>query len=59
MLVTEIKQQRRDENKYNVFVDGEFAFSLLMQDILYFKIKENEEIPEEKYKRGCLYKGSG
>ena len=39
MLVTEIKQQRRDENKYNVFVDGEFAFSLLMQDILYFKIK--------------------
>ena len=49
MLVTEIKQQRRDENKYNVFVDGEFAFSLLMQDILYFKIKENEEIPEEKY----------
>ena len=49
MLVTEIKQQRRDENKYNVFVDGEFAFSLLMPDILYFKIKENEEIPEEKY----------
>ena len=49
MIVTAIEQQKKDTEKYNVFVDGEFAFSLYMQDILFFKIKENEEIAEERY----------
>ena len=49
MTVTAIEQQKKDPDKYNVFVDGEFAFSLYMQDILFFKIKENEEIAEDKY----------
>ena len=49
MIVTSIEQQKKDPDKYNVFVDGDFAFSLYMQDILFFKIKENCEIAEERY----------
>ncbi|MBP3628002.1 MAG: RecX family transcriptional regulator [Anaerotignum sp.] len=47
MLVTAITQQKKDETKYNVFIDGEYVFALPMQDILYFKLKEGREVPEE------------
>ena len=49
MIVTSIKQQKKDKERYNIFIDGEFAFGLIMEDILYFKIKEGYEISEEKY----------
>lgn len=49
MTVTSIEQQKKNKEKYSVFIDGNYAFSLIMQDILYFKIKEGEEIPLEKY----------
>ncbi len=49
MLVTEIRPQRRDSGKYNIFIDGEYAFALYPQDIAYFKIKENQEIKKETY----------
>ncbi len=47
MVVTAITRQKRDETKYNIFIDGEYAFALPMQDILYFKLKEGREVPEE------------
>lgn len=47
MLVTAITQQKRDPGRYNIFLDGEYAFSLPMQDILYFKLKEGQEAAEE------------
>ena len=47
MLVTAITQQKKDETRYNVFINGEYAFALPMQDILYFKLKEGREVPEE------------
>lgn len=47
MLVTAITQQKRDPDRYNIFLDGEYAFSLPMQDILYFKLKEGQEAAEE------------
>ena len=50
MIVTEIKQQKKDKSRYSVYIDGEFAFGLIMEDILYFKLKEGEEILEEKYR---------
>lgn len=47
MFVTAITQQKKDETRYNVFLDGTYAFALPMQDILYFKLKEGREVPEE------------
>ena len=47
MLVTAITQQKKDETRYNVFIDGAYAFALPMQDILYFKLKEGKEVSEE------------
>lgn len=49
MIVTDIKQQKNDRSKYSVYVDGEYAFSLIAEDIAYFKIKVNEEIPEDRF----------
>ena len=49
MTVTKIEQQKKDKSRYSVYVDGEFAFGLIMEDILYFRLKEGEEIPRGKY----------
>ena len=43
MRITAITQQKRDPNRYNIFIDGVYAFALPMQDILYFKLKEGQE----------------
>ena len=50
MLITAVTQQKKDETRYNIFIDGEYAFALPMQDILYFKLKEGREVPEETVK---------
>lgn len=49
MIVTEIRPQRRDTGKYNIFIDGEYAFALPPTDIAYFKIKEDHELKQETY----------
>lgn len=47
MLITAIEPQKRDPSRYNIFIDGAYAFALPMQDILYFKLKEGQEAAEE------------
>ncbi len=49
MIITDIKQQKNDKSRYSVYIDGEYAFSLIMEDILYFKLKIGETISEETY----------
>ncbi len=49
MLVTAIEDQKRDPAKSNVYLDGQFAFSLLKQDVLYFRIKVGEELSEDTF----------
>lgn len=49
MTVTKIEQQKKDKSRYSVYIDGEFAFGLIMEDILFFKVKEGEELSQEKY----------
>ena len=41
MRITAITQQKRDPSRYNIFIDGVYAFALPMQDILYFKYKHS------------------
>ena len=47
MRITAITQQKRDPSRYNIFIDGAYAFALPMQDILYFKLKEGQEAAED------------
>ncbi len=49
MIITKIEPQRKDENRSNVFIDGNFAFGASNVDVLFYKLKENTEISEEKY----------
>ncbi len=49
MLVTSVEQQKKNKHIYNIFVDNQFAFSLIIEDIYFFGIKEGNEISEEKY----------
>lgn len=49
MIVTDIKKQVHNENKYSVFVDYEFVFGLYHNDILYFKLEVGKEIKKETF----------
>lgn len=49
MKITAITQQVHHPDRYSIFIDDSFAFGLMMQDILYFKLKEGEEIAQEKF----------
>ena len=50
MTVTDIKQQKNDKSRYSVYIDGNYEFSLIMEDILYFRLKIAEPISEETYR---------
>lgn len=50
MIITKIEKQKNNEKRYSIFLDYEFAFGIDEIDLLYFKLKENEELSEEKYK---------
>jgi len=49
LIITAITQQKNNKDRYSVFIDDNFAFGLIMQDIVYFKLKQGEEISQEKY----------
>ena len=49
MRITAITAQKKRENRYNVFIDNEFAFGIDGVDLLYYKLKEGEELSEERY----------
>lgn len=51
MLITSVEKQKNNQKRYSIFIDNEFAFGLDEIDVLYYKLKENEEISEEKLKR--------
>lgn len=47
MKITGIVNQKRSNETYNIFVDGEFCFSASAEDILKYSIKENTELNNE------------
>lgn len=44
--ITSIKQNKSND-KYSVFINNHFSFSITGTDVLYYKLTENEEISEE------------
>ncbi len=50
MTVTKVERQKNNEKRYSVYIDGEFAFGMSGEDILYFKLTEGKELDEERYR---------
>ncbi|MCI1958771.1 MAG: recombination regulator RecX [Clostridia bacterium] len=48
MIITDIKPQKKSD-RFSVFIDGEYSFSLIKEDLLFFKIKKDEEISKKTY----------
>lgn len=49
MVITSIEVQAKDERRRSVYIDGEFAFGLTDVDVLFYKLKEYDEISQQKY----------
>ena len=48
MKITNIKQGVKNQNRVNVFVDQQYAFSLDIAQIVDLKLKVGMEVTEEK-----------
>lgn len=48
MLITDIKKQKHNESRYNIYIDSKFCFSASGEDIIKYSINENKEIEEEE-----------
>ncbi|MBR4874695.1 MAG: regulatory protein RecX [Clostridia bacterium] len=48
MRITKIEPQKKHKNRMSVFLDGEFAFGIDAFSLYALKLKENDEINEEK-----------
>ncbi len=49
MIITKIEKQKNNNKRYSIFIDNQFAFGIDEIDLLYYKLKENEPLDEEKY----------
>lgn len=49
MIITKIEKQKNNNKMYSIFLNNEFAFSIDEVNLIYFKLKENEILTEEKY----------
>lgn len=51
MKITAIKQQVKNLERVSIFVDGEYSFSLRLDELVAHKIKNNDELSEADVKR--------
>lgn len=49
MIITDIQQQKKNQKRYSVFIDGQFAFSITDIDLLFYKLEPGKELTQEKY----------
>lgn len=49
MVVTLIEKQKKNKNKYNIFIDDEYAFSCYVEDFLEVGLKEGDILTSEQY----------
>ena len=48
MIISDIKQAVKNQNRANVFVDGKYSFSLDISQVVDFKLKIGQKITEEQ-----------
>ena len=65
-MITAIEAQKRNKDKVNLYLDGEFACSLTAESVVRARLKIGQELSEEKLRnsrhvgnRACLQKGAG
>ncbi len=49
LIITKIEKQKNKEKRYSIFIDNQFAFGIDEIDLIYYKLKENESLDEDKY----------
>lgn len=49
LTVTKIQQQKNDDKRYSIFIDGEFVFGITGVQVLYFKLEEGKEISQSTF----------
>jgi len=54
MKITDIHKQKKD-GRYNIYIDGEFAFGLYKETIYNYGLRKNDELTEEKIKEITHY----
>lgn len=51
MKITSIKQQVKNPGRVSIFVDGKYEFSLSLDELVKYKLKNNAELDENDIKR--------
>ena len=54
MKITDISSQKKNQDRVNIFLDGQFAFSLEAVDVLKFKLKIGMELTEKDVEKLSL-----
>ena len=52
--ITKIAVQEKDKTRCNVFLDGEYAFSLSAESVFKLHLKKGEELTEKQIKELTL-----
>lgn len=50
MVITDIKKQKNNDSRYNIFIDSKFSFSAGNEDMIKYTITEGREIGEDELK---------
>lgn len=48
MKITDIKEQVKDDKRVSVYIDGKFVFGISKVDAIWYKLKIDDEISQEK-----------
>lgn len=51
MKITDIQAQKKNENRFSIFVEGEYSFSLSLEEIDEYKVRVGNEIDERELDR--------
>ena len=58
MIITQVSIQKRNKERWNIFIDGSFSFSASAEDIVRYGLKEGKKIDEDELQRlaeACEY----
>jgi regulatory protein len=51
MNITSIKQQVKNPERVSIFIDGKYTFSLSLDELVKYKLKNNQELSEAEVKK--------